>query len=56
MVGHFGRLLQILGLVLPPLSIVLQLGQRITLGQMLTMLVASVAAFAIGRIVEGYAR
>jgi hypothetical protein len=51
-----GRLLQIFGLAVPPLSIVLQLSQTITLGQMLTMLVASVCAFLIGRIVEGYAR
>lgn len=51
-----GRLMQIVGLVLPPLSIVLQLQGAITLGQMLTMLVAAVSAFWIGRIIEGYAR
>ena len=52
----FARLLQIIGLALPPLGIVLQLQNVITLGQMLTMLVAAVSAFWLGRIVEGYAR
>jgi hypothetical protein len=51
-----GRSLQQLGLIVPPLSIVLQLINAITLGQMLTMLVASVCLFGIGRIVEGYAQ
>jgi hypothetical protein len=54
--ASLGRLLQIIGLVAPPLSIILQLQNAITLGQMLTMLVAAVAAFWIGRIVEGYAK
>ena len=48
--------MQLLGLAVPPLAIVLQLAESITLGQMLTMLVAAVCVFAIGRIVEGYAR
>ncbi len=52
----FGRLMQIIGLVVPPLAIVLQLQQAITLGQMLLMTVAGACAFWIGRIVEGYAR
>ena len=43
-----------LGLIVPPLSIVLQLASSISQGQMLTMLVASVCLFGIGRIVEGY--
>jgi len=51
-----GRGLQMLGLTVPPLSIIMQLSGSITLGQMLTMLVASVCAFGIGRIIEGYAR
>ena len=50
----FGRLMQIVGLVVPPLAIILQLQNAITLGQMLTFLVAAVCAFWIGRIVEGY--
>ncbi|HZZ29651.1 MAG TPA: hypothetical protein VFE46_16760 [Pirellulales bacterium] len=52
--ASIGRLLQIVGLVLPPASIVLQLQGTISLGQMLLMLVSSVSAFWIGRILEGY--
>ena len=54
--ASLGRLLQIIGLVVPPLSIILQLQNAITLGQMLIMLVMSVSSFWIGRIVEGYAK
>ena len=50
-----GKLLQVAGLMLPPLSIVLQLMSSISLGQMLAMLVASICLFLIGRLVEGYA-
>ena len=50
-----GRGLQLVGLTAPPLAIVMQLSETITLGQMLIMLVASVCVFWIGRIVEGYA-
>ena len=52
----FGRTLQLLGLGVPPLAIVLQLSETISLGQMLTMLVTAVCLFWIGRIVEGYFR
>ncbi len=48
--------MQIVGLVIPPLSIIMQLQGAITLGQMLIMLLMSVSAFWIGRIIEGYAR
>lgn len=51
-----GRALQIVGLAVPPLGMMLQLSEVITLGQMLTMLLAAVCSFGIGRIVEGYAR
>jgi hypothetical protein len=51
-----GRALQLFGLAVPPLAILLQLFGSITLGQMLTMLVAAVCLFGIGRILEGYAR
>lgn len=51
-----GRGMQLLGLTLPPLSIVMQLMETITLGQMLTMLVAAACLFGIGRIIEGYSR
>jgi hypothetical protein len=51
-----GRLLAGLSLAIPPLGIVLQLADRISIGQMLVMLVAGVCLFYIGRIVEGYSR
>ena len=51
-----GHNLTVLALVLPPLGIVLQLGNVISPGKMLIMLVASVCLFGIGRIVEGYGR
>lgn len=51
-----GRLMQFAGLTVPPVSIFLQLVESITLWQMLTMLVASVCCFGIGRILEGYGR
>jgi hypothetical protein len=51
-----GRGLQVLGLVLPPLAMVMQLAEAVSLGQMLTMLLAAVCCFGIGRIVEGYSR
>jgi hypothetical protein len=50
-----GRLGQMCGLVLPACAVILELNHRITLGQMLTMLVAAVCCFWIGRILEGYA-
>ena len=49
-----GRLLQIAGLIVPPLTILAQLGGSISAGQMLMFLVAAACAFGIGRIVEGY--
>jgi hypothetical protein len=55
-VRAFGRSLQLLVLGLLPLSIFLELTHAITQGQMLMMLVAAACAFAIGRILEGYAR
>jgi hypothetical protein len=50
-----GRGLQLVGLGVPPLAIIMQLSEAISLGQMLTMLVAAVCSFGIGRILEGYA-
>jgi hypothetical protein len=59
----FGRLLQKIGLFLPPVAIVLQLmpgnapgGTAISLGQMLVMLGCAVCCFLIGRILEGYGK
>jgi len=48
--------MQLVGLTVPPLAIVLQLLEALSLGQMLVALVGAVAAFGIGRILEGYAR
>jgi hypothetical protein len=50
-----GKIMQIAGLVIPPLSIVAQLNESISLGQMLFFLVAAASLFWIGRIVDGYA-
>ena len=50
--GRFG---QLLGLVVPALAVILELNGRVTLGQMLVMLVAAICCFSIGRILEGYA-
>ena len=50
----FGGILQRLSLIVLPMGIALQLTNVITLGEMLMMMVAGVAAFAVGRIVEGY--
>lgn len=50
-----GKLLQLAGLTIPPLSIIAQLTESISLGKMLMFLVAAVAAFYLGRILEGYA-
>jgi hypothetical protein len=59
----FGRLLQKLGLALPPIAIVLQLmpgnargGTAISLGQMFALLGTAICCFLIGRILEGYGR
>ena len=57
--GTIGRLLQILGLVLLPLAILLELmGQlgRNPLSDMLMMMVFGAVAFYLGRLIEGYAR
>lgn len=50
-----GRFAQLLGLVVPAFAVILELNRRITLGQMLVMLVAAICCFSIGRILEGYA-
>jgi hypothetical protein len=50
----FGRLLQLMALIVPPLSIILQLREVIKANTMLVMLVAAVSLFYIGRLVEGY--
>jgi hypothetical protein len=48
------RFLQIVGLSIPMLAIVAQLMERITLGQMLGFLVAAMAFFGIGHLMQRY--
>ncbi len=48
------RLLQILGLVIPPCAIIAELSQSISTGQMLGFLVASVCLFYIGNLLQRY--
>jgi hypothetical protein len=55
-VRAMGRLLQIVGLVLPPLAILMQIMDQVSVGKMLTMCVASLSMFYIGRLLEGYAQ
>lgn len=54
-----GKMLQLFGLIILPLSIVMQLsdllGRKINLSQMVFMLVAGVTAFYLGLLIEGYA-
>lgn len=48
------RFLQLVGLTILPLSIFAQLNENITLGQMLRFLVAGVAVFSIGYLLQTY--
>lgn len=54
-----GRGLQIFALVLLPLSMLMQvsnvLGRQLHVSEMVIMLVAGIAAFMLGRLIEGYA-
>ena len=49
-----GRLLQFVGLVIPPLAIIAQLGGSITLGQMLEFLLVAVGVFMMGYLLQRY--
>lgn len=54
-----GRVLQILGLVMLPLGIVLELTGRLGrrgVAELLLIMVFGFAAFHLGRVIEGYAR
>ena len=55
----FGRLMQLLGLTVLPLSVILELtgalGRSFGLSQMLIMLVFGVCVFCLGRYLEGFA-
>lgn len=49
-----GRMLQFVGLVIPPLAIVAQLADSISLGQMLQFLFVSVGVFLMGYLLQRY--
>lgn len=46
------RLLQLVGLVIPPLAIIAQLNEHISLGKMLGFLVAAMCIFGIGYLLQ----
>jgi hypothetical protein len=48
------RLLQIVGLTIPPLAMIAQLGERISAGQMLQFLVVAVLLFGVGYLLQQY--
>ncbi len=50
----FARLLQIVGLTIPPLAIIAQLNGNIGAGPMLQFLVVSVILFSIGHLLQRY--
>jgi hypothetical protein len=49
-----GRFLQLVGLVIPPLAIMAQLGESITLAQMLEFLLVAVGVFLMGYLLQRY--
>jgi hypothetical protein len=48
------RLLQLVGLTIPPLAMVAQLAERISAGQMLQFLVVAVGFFGAGYLLQQY--
>jgi hypothetical protein len=60
----FGKLLQVIGLVILPVAMMMQVtsGSRASTGAgfsvstMLVMMVLGVAVFSVGRLLEGYAK
>ena len=48
------RLLQIAGLTIPLLAIIAQLNERISLGQMLGFLIAAMATFGLGHLLQRF--
>lgn len=55
-----GKTLQVVGLMVLPLAMAMQLsellGRALHVSQMVFMMLFGVAAFSIGRLLEGYAR
>jgi hypothetical protein len=48
------RTLQLVGLAIPPLSIMAQLSESISLGQMLQFLMVAVGIFTVGYLLQRY--
>jgi hypothetical protein len=48
------RLLQLIGLAIPPLAIIAQLNQQIELREMLGFLAMSIGVFAVGYLLQRY--
>ena len=48
------RLLQIAGLAIPPLAIVAQLNEHISLGQMLSFLAVAIGVFMLGYLLQRF--
>jgi hypothetical protein len=51
---QIARLLQFVGLVIPPLAMVAQLGNHISAGRLLQFLVFSVCLFLAGYLLQSY--
>jgi hypothetical protein len=50
----FARLMQFVGLTIPPLALIAQLREAITTGQMLRFLIVSVCLFTVGYLMQQY--
>jgi hypothetical protein len=50
----FSRLLQFVGLTIPPLAMIAQLGNHISAGKMLQFLLLSVGIFVLGYTMQRY--
>jgi hypothetical protein len=50
----FARLLQVVGLTIPPLAMIAQLGHHISAGRMLQFLLFSVCVFVAGYLLQTY--
>ena len=48
------RMLQLVGLIIPPLAMAAQLGNQISAGRMLQFLVFSVCLFSAGYLLQAY--
>ena len=53
--ASLARLLQLAGLIVPPMAIIAELNHSISLGQMLGFLVVSICVFSLGHLLQRYA-